>query len=239
VRGNIAYAWDRASRRLVPAFEDVARFFDITAQLERPVANLSGGEKSRVALARALAAAPDFLLLDEPFAALDASRRRAFIRVLSDMHRAYTIPMLVVTHDIEDAAALATHLLALRNGCVVAHGDFALTSRTPAFRAMLDARDLGTAIPARLLHGARDCAEQLHCLRADHVLLAAEPPRAISARNVLQGTVTEVEGEGGSRLVTLDTKAGPILSRLTPEAVDELGLVPGKRAWALVKAHLF
>jgi molybdate transport system ATP-binding protein len=177
------------------------------------------------------------LLLDEPFAALDATRRRAFIRVLCDMHRVYAVPMLVVTHDIEDAAALATHLLALEKGRVVAQGDFAQAAREPAFRAMLDARDLGTALPARLLCSARESFEQALWLRADHVLLATEPPRAISARNLLEGTIEAVEGEGASRLVTLDTQAGPILSRLTREAVDELGLLPGKRAWALVKAH--
>lgn len=239
VRKNIAYAWDRAPRRLMPALEDIARFFDIETQLDRPVNNLSGGEKSRVSLARALAAAPDFLLLDEPFAALDGMRRRAFIRVLCDMHRACRLPMLVVTHDIEDAAALATHLVAVKDGRLVAEGDFARASCTTAFRSLLDRRDLGTAIPAHILRSENAPFEQSLWMRADHVMLAAERPRAISARNVLEGTVTSVEEEGASRLVTLDTDAGPILSRLTPEAAAELGLIRGKLAWALVKAHAF
>jgi len=123
-RQNIAYAWQRAPADKRPQIEDVARFFDITAALDRPVGNLSGGEKSRVALARALAAAPDFLLLDEPFAALDGQRRRAFIDVLLKMHRNFHLPMLVVTHDIDDAAALASDLVALKAGQVVAKGLF-------------------------------------------------------------------------------------------------------------------
>lgn len=238
VRENIAYAWSRAPRHVVPALEDIARFFDITAQLDRPVANLSGGEKSRVALARAVAAAPDFLLLDEPFAALDGARRRAFMRVLLDMHRAYNLPMMVVTHQIEDAAALATHLVALDQGRVVAQGAFAQVSGEAVFRALLDPRDVGAAVPAHLLRSAHAPFEQALWLRADHVLIAAESPRAISARNVLEGEISAITQEsGGSHLVTLSTTAGAIFSRLTGEAVHDLQLAPGKIAWALVKAH--
>jgi molybdate transport system ATP-binding protein len=236
VRQNIAFAWKRAAHAARPEIGDVARFFDITAQLDRPVANLSGGEKSRVALARAVAAAPDFLLLDEPFAALDGSRRRAFIQVLLAMHRNYRLPMMVVTHDIEDAAALASNLVALKDGHVVAAGAFAEASAQPAFQALLDAHDTGAAVPAHLLrsqHGG-----QLLWLRADQVLLATEAPRSISARNVLPGAVRTVTVEAdGSRLIELATDVGAILSRVTPEAADELALRPGKVAWALVKAH--
>ena len=102
VRQNVAYAARRAPHGGL-SIEEAARFFDIAALLERPVGNLSGGEKSRVALARALVSRPDFLLLDEPFAALDGTRRRAFIAVLLDMHSVYKLPMLVVTHNIDDA----------------------------------------------------------------------------------------------------------------------------------------
>jgi molybdate transport system ATP-binding protein len=238
VRGNIAYAWARAPRHVTSGLDDIARFFDIAAQIDRPTANLSGGEKSRVALARAVAAAPDYLLLDEPFAALDGARRRAFIRVLLDMHRTYHLPMLVVTHDIEDAAALATHLVALRQGKVVAQGRFAEAAREAGFRALLDPRDVGAAIPAQALHSGHVPFEQALWLKADHVLLAAEAPRAISARNVLEGSIAAITQEGdGSHLIELVTGAGTVLSRLTGEAVHDLGLTQGKKAWALVKAH--
>ena len=236
VRQNIAYAWKRAPEQKRPGIEAVAKFFDIASQLDRPVTNLSGGEKSRVALARAVAAAPDFLLLDEPFAALDGTRRRAFIHVLSDMHRNYRLPMMVVTHDIDDAAALATHLIALKDGRVAAQGRFIDASRAPEFQSLLDPADMGTALPASSLrssHGGRSL-----WLRADQVLLAAEEPRAVSARNVLAGEVSAVVCESEqSRLVELTTRNGVVLSRVTPEAVRDLGLAPGKKAWALVKAH--
>ncbi|MCP5411459.1 MAG: ATP-binding cassette domain-containing protein [Alphaproteobacteria bacterium] len=239
VRGNIAYGHRRAPPRTRPALEDVAAFFDIAGQLDRPVANLSGGEKSRVALARAVASAPDFLLLDEPFAALDGARRRAFVRVLLDMHKRFALPMLVVTHDMDDAAALGSHLIGLKDGRVAASGDFAATAATPAFRAVLDRHDHGSAVAAAQLWPSPQTGGIRNVwLRADHVLLAAEAPRAISARNVMAGTVAGIEAEeDGSLMVTLATDAGPILSRITQAALRELELVYGKTAWALVKAH--
>jgi molybdate transport system ATP-binding protein len=230
VRKNIEYATRRAPTG-APAIEEVAQFFDITTLLDRRVRNLSGGEKSRVALARALASRPDFLLLDEPFAALDGTRRRVFVQVLIHMHRAWRLPMLVVTHNIDDAAALGSHLVALKEGRVVAAGEFAQASRDREFQALLDSQDTGAAV--RLAHSQHGG----HWLRADQVLIAAEEPKAISARNILAGTVRRLTPEPEGVLVELATEAGVILSRLTPEAVTELGLAPQKKAWALVKAH--
>lgn len=236
VRQNMAYGWKRAPAAARPALEEVAHFFDIGVVLDRPVGNLSGGEKSRVALARAVAAAPDFLLLDEPFAALDGARRRAFIQVLLRMHETYKLPMMVVTHDVEDAATLASHLVAMKDGKVVACGEFAATSAQAAFRQLLDDRDLGVAIPAPLLRSLS--GGQFVWLRADQVLLAAQCPQAISARNILEGTVTSLAKEAqDSVLVELLTAHGPVLSRITQEARQELALTTGMRAWALVKAH--
>ncbi|HKY19425.1 MAG TPA: ATP-binding cassette domain-containing protein [Rhizomicrobium sp.] len=239
-RRNIAYAWTRAPADKRPRLEEVARFFDIMALLDRPVGNLSGGEKSRVALARALAAAPDFLLLDEPFAALDGQRRRAFIKVLLEMHRSFHLPMLVVTHSIDDAASLASHLVALKAGEVVSSGPFDAATADPAFAALLDARDNGAAVSSLLLHTVHDKAQRYLWLRADQVVLAAERPKAISTRNILEGEILSIRQEAdGGRMVALQTKAGRILSRVTAEAVDELALAQGRKAWALVKAHAF
>ncbi|HEX4118059.1 MAG TPA: ATP-binding cassette domain-containing protein [Rhizomicrobium sp.] len=238
VRQNIAYAARRAPQGGLQV-EEAVRVFDITTLLDRPVGNLSGGEKSRVALARALASRPDFLLLDEPFAALDGIRRRAFIATLSDMHGVYNLPMLVVTHNIDDAAALASHLVAIRDGAVVASGDFAIASREAAFQSLLDERDTGAAIPAQMLRAASDNRRGAIWLRADQVMLAAEPPRALSARNVLEGRVTSLWPESDqSVLVEVAAPVGSLLSRVTPQAARELELVPGRPVWAIAKAHL-
>lgn len=215
VRGNIAYAWRRADPARRRSVEEVAKFFDIAGLLDRCTANLSGGEQARVALARALVASPRLLLLDEPFAALDGSRRRAFIQVLSETHRTSGIPMLVVTHGIDDAAALATHLVAMRDGRVVAQGAFAQTALTPAFRALLDSRDTGAALPGEDLVKGQATPVQSVWLRADHVLLAVRKPEALSARNVLEGEIMAVTPDGAARLVELKTAMGTVLARLT------------------------
>lgn len=238
VRRNIAYALRRAPQGGLQ-IEDAARFFDIAGLLDRPVGNLSGGEKSRVALARALASRPDFLLLDEPFAALDGIRRRAFIAVLLDMHRVHKLPMLVVTHNIDDAAALASRLVAIQAGAVVASGDFAIASRDPAFQSLLDERDTGAAVSAQLLRAASDSRRGSIWLRADQVLLATERPHALSARNVLEGRVTSVWPENDqSVLIEVAAPVGSLLSRVTPQAARELELAPGRPVWAIAKAHL-
>jgi molybdate transport system ATP-binding protein len=237
-RQNIGYAWRLAPQSMRPPIADIVKFFDIAAYLDRPISNLSGGEKSRVALARAIASAPEFLLLDEPFAALDGTRRRAFIQTLLAMHKTYALPMMVVTHQIEDAAALASHLIALKDGRVVANGPFVESTLAPRFRDLLDARDTGAAIPAHLMHAGKDDLSQSYWLRADQVMLAAEQPHAISARNVFPAIVRSFTQETRNDiLVELQTDAGTLFSRITPEALSELKLARGKRAWALVKMH--
>ena len=234
---NLSYARRRApASKLEPS--DVASFFDIAGLLHRPVSNLSGGEKSRVALARALVSAPDFLLLDEPFAALDGPRRRAFIDVLLAAHRQFQIPMLVVSHSIDDAAALASHLVALKAGRAVAQGAFASTALTPEFQALLDPRDIGTALPPGFLQERRRHEPQGLWLRADQVLLATQPPQYLSARNIIEGRVETLSEEpDGSVLVRLATEAAPLLARVTADAVRELQLGQRKTAWAVIKAH--
>jgi len=147
--------------------------------------------------------------------------------------------MLVVTHSIDDAASLADHLVAIQAGRVIAAGRFALASRDAAFQSLLDERDTGAAIPAQQLQTASPDRRGAIWLRADQVLLAAEPPRALSARNVLEGQVVSVWPESDqSVLVEVAAPVGRLLSRITPQAARELQLVPGCPVWAIAKAQL-
>jgi molybdate transport system ATP-binding protein len=237
VRGNLAYAERRRpADRNAPLVEDMARRLDISDQLERQVRNLSGGEKSRVALARALLSAPELLLLDEPFAALDGKRRRAFLALLRKVSTAQRLPMMIVTHQIEDAVELADYVIALKEGRVVAHGSAAVVMNTPEFTGLLDLRDLGARVEPAAVPGAD--GRRGIWVKADSVLIASQQPNGLSARNVWEGRIASIIREpDGSALVSLNTKVGYISSRITPEALAELRLEEGGAAWAVVKTH--
>jgi molybdate transport system ATP-binding protein len=237
VRGNLRYAESRRPAvRAAPIVDEIAAQLDIVALLDRPVRNLSGGEKSRVALARALLSAPELLLLDEPFAALDGKRRRAFLAMLRNISSRSKLPMIVVTHQIEDVAELADHVVALKEGAVVAYGSASDVMRRQEFVALLDPRDIGARVEVSAIPGGPPGRGVW--VRADSVLLASEAPRGLSARNVWEGHIASIFREpDGSALVSLATQVGYISSRITPEALADLHLVEGGKAWAVVKTH--
>jgi molybdate transport system ATP-binding protein len=239
VRGNLDYALKRAPKdRPTINLEQTALQLDISALLDRPVRNLSGGEKSRVALARALLSSPSLLLLDEPFAALDGRRRRAFLALLAEINATRRLPMMVVTHQIEDAAELADHVVVLKEGRVVAAGPTAETMQRAEFLALLDSRDLGARIEARMVSGETASRGRGVWVRADAVMVATEAPRGLSARNVWQGSVRRIDQErDGSVVAWIGTQAGEIPARITGAAANELRLTVGKPVWAVVKTH--
>ena len=235
VRGNLHYAEHRRpAARNAPITLEISRLLEFEDLLDRPVKNLSGGERSRVALARAIVSAPELLLLDEPFAALDGRRRRDFARFLKEYGRDMGVPIIVVTHLIDEAAELANHVVAMRAGRVVCSGQPAEIMTRPEFAALLDPRDRGAWVQGAAGYAPGDGV----WVRADSVLLASAEPRGISARNVWPGEVAGILGEpDGAILVSLDTAKGYILSRITPEALVDLKLEEGGKAWAIVKAH--
>jgi molybdate transport system ATP-binding protein len=239
VRGNLEYAAKRAPGPHT-GIEQTAADFDLADKLDRPIQNLSGGERARVALARAMLSRSRLLLLDEPFASLDGVRRRAYLKLIMDVSAQRALPMVVVTHQIEDAAELADNVLALREGRLVASGAADTVMASPELRRLLDARDVGARLPTGMLSAATPAAGRARgvWVRADNVLLAAEEPRGLSARNVWPGQVAAMETEpDGSILVTLGVGQGYILSRITRDAAEQLKFGVGGRAWAVVKAH--
>ncbi len=239
VAANLAFAAKRAPAGAATlSIDRVIDYFDIAKLVDRNVWKLSGGERARVALARALLSAPSFLLLDEPFAALDVTRRIAFVARLRDIHETLATPMLVVTHQIDDAAALADYVVAIDAGRIVAHGPLPETVQSAAFRRLLSPRDVGAAVAVGAVTGAVAGRARAQWVRADHVLLAVNSPTGISARNVWEGEVRELETEADSSVLAhVATAVGPVLARVTTEAVLDLKLAAGQRIWAIVKAH--
>jgi molybdate transport system ATP-binding protein len=221
---------------------------------------LSGGERQRVAVARALAREPRVLLLDEPFAAVDRSLRRSLQGEIDDIRRSFDVPIVLVTHDFEDVVRLATHLVLLREGRVVANGPLeALTSR-PDLSWLHDTVGLGTVVDATVVrtHAARGLAELdiggsvLLASRAGlsdgirvrvriparEVILATEVPSGLSVHNVLHGRVAQVTRDPDSEFSIVQLAVGRthVLAEVTRDAVDRLRIAEGTALHALVKS---
>jgi molybdate transport system ATP-binding protein len=227
---------------------------------ERRPAALSGGQQQRAALARALAREPLVLLLDEPFAAVDLALRDALRRELVALQRRLSLTVLLVTHDFEDVAKLASQLVVLEHGRIAAAGSVAMLTSRNAVPGLGAWREPAVALDASVV--AQDPARQLTRLAAGElvlevptvaapvgaavrvqlaareVVLARARPEGLSLHNVLEARVAAVEpaSHEALRLVHLDVGATRLLSLVTADAVQRLALAPGVPVLALVKA---
>jgi len=258
VRGNLLYG---ASRNAATpgGFDDVVQLLGLASLLDSRPAKLSGGEKQRVALGRALLSGPKLLLLDEPLAALDASRREEVLPYLERLRDHFSIPMVYVSHQLDEVLRLATQLVVLDAGRVVAAGDLAAVSLQPALRSIVGNDAVGavvegsvTAIDTQeelasisigagsiLKVGAHGLAEgqrvRLQLLARD-LILALEEPRGMSVRNHLRGSVRSISADGAADLIEVDVAGTALLARITSASTRELKLSPGLPLWVLVKA---
>lgn len=236
VRANLVYS-PRAS-----ALGDIPNALGIEHLLERMPRHLSGGERRRVALARAILSRPRVLLLDEPFAGLDEPRRRDALSLLDRLRTMYRIPVILVSHLADEVIGLTDWAVRLTEGRVATAGPSVSVLRSSDTR--IDNYFTGTIIgPNRvrvgpwelsvLLPDALAGEVRLACYAHD-ILLAAAPPTGISARNCLPARVASVLAAGSAVLVTLDAPRLRVL--VTDEAVASLGLTPGSTVVAIIKA---
>jgi molybdopterin-binding protein len=254
VEDNVAYG----TRDRAYALE-VARRLGIGGLMSRAVGNLSGGERQMVAIARALAPEPDILLLDEPFAAVDPRSRTRLRRELRSMQWEQSLTVLHVTHDFGEAGTLGDLAILLEGGRLIqAASPETLFRRPPSAAAaeFLGAENVyaGSATPMEsptgdepgvmlfragplTLVGIGDSKLATHAvIRGEDVVLSRERPGLSSARNALAGVVAEIVVHGALARVTVEIGDLPLVATVTAGSVSELGLLPGSRVVATIKA---
>ena len=265
VAKNIAFGQKRAApaagaqqkASLTQATDQAVELLGIGHLLARQPHTLSGGERQRVAIARALATRPQLLLMDEPLAALDAKRKAEVLPYLEKLHRELHIPILYVSHAMDEVARLADHLVLLEEGKVaasgptaevmtrldlpLAHGDAAgavisakVVSHDPGYHLTL-VRFAGgdVTVPQQ----ATGVGQTLRIrVQARDVSLTLHRQTGTSIQNILPVTVTALSIDSpGQVMVQLDAGGSALLARVTARSVDALALEVGKPVFAQVK----
>ncbi len=261
VRANLEYGYKRiaaSARRVQP--EQVVEWLGLAHLIDRRDAmSLSGGERQRVAIGRALLVSPAILLMDEPLSALDTTSKQEILPYLERLHRELDIPVLYVSHAMDEVARLADHLVLMEKGRVVASGALVETlARLDLPTAHFD--DAGTVIEAAVArHDEAYHLTQLDFpgghlwvgkveqpfgtsmrarVLARDVSIATQTPQGSSINNILNARIEEIRDEGPDKVI-VRLKVGEaqmLLSRITRRSRDHLGLVEGMYVCAQVKS---
>jgi len=260
VKQNLVFGrWFAGKAAARVAFDPVVETLGIGHLLGRRPALLSGGEKQRVAIGRALLASPSLLLMDEPLASLDSERKLEILPLIESLRDAFGIPIVYVSHAVEEVARLASRVVVLENGRVAVIGSvedalgpalkgagisrFARSSVVTGTVSVVDAAYGLTEIshPAGKIwlvgragpHGR----EVRVVVKSTDITLARDAGKDLSIRNALAGTVAAIETDDGPFAgisITLDGH-GQLYALATRKAVDELKIGPGERVFALIK----
>lgn len=259
VRQNLQYGrWFAGGRKGSAEFDHVVEMLGIEPLLTRRPARLSGGEKQRVAIGRALLSAPQLLLMDEPLAALDEARKSEILPYLERVRDEVALPIIYVSHSVAEIARLATTIVVLKDGQMLRYGPASEVFGDPAVAPSLGVRGAGAVLSAQVVaHHADGLSElsvatgRLFLLRlgvqegakirvriaAQDVMLARRRPVDISALNVLEGRVREVRpGSGPGTMVTVDIGGQALLARITKRSCAALELRPGTPCFAIMKS---
>ncbi len=255
VRGNLQYGMADSMK---PQFAMLVSLLGIEPLLRRFPWSLSGGEKQRVAIGRALLTAPEILLMDEPLASLDLPRKRELLAYLQKLAKQVAIPMLYVSHSLDEILHLADNVLVLDNGAVKAFGPLEQVWSSNALRRWLPRSAQSSVLRVRVQKQhphyamtALSLGEQLiwvsHVdadidsvlrirIQSADVSLALQPPQHSSIRNLLFAQVVEVLAIDDQMDVKLRIGPGELWARITCWACDELGIKPGMCLYAQIKS---
>ncbi|KAF6686442.1 MULTISPECIES: molybdenum ABC transporter ATP-binding protein ModC [Pantoea] len=255
VRGNLQYGM---APKMKAQFDSLVSLLGLETLLPRFPLSLSGGEKQRVAIGRALLTAPDMLLLDEPLASLDLPRKRELMPYLQKLAKQVDIPMLYVSHSLEEILQLADNVLVLDAGKVKAFGPLERVWSSSAMRPWLPVSELTSVLRVQVLEQHPDYPMTALSLGDQHiwvsrvnqpvktplririasadVSLALQPPQHSSIRNILPAQVVELLEVGDQVEVKLRIGISELWARITPWARDELGIRPDQWLYAQIKS---
>ncbi|MEG3618010.1 molybdenum ABC transporter ATP-binding protein [Magnetovibrio sp. PR-2] len=264
---NLRYGWGRiAPENRTDQFHKVVELLGLSSLLNRNPVHLSGGEKQRVAIGRALLSNPDILLMDEPLASLDAARKSEILPYIETLAQDFALPVVYVSHAIEEVVRLTNSLVLMSNGATLAQGPVEdlmsrldlgpVTGRYEAgavllptvFQHLEDVQLtkldlLGHDIFVPGLDLAPGTPLRLR-VRARDISVALNKPQQTSLLNMLPGTVCEIEQCSGPQL-TIAIEITPkeaaasshrLLARITQKSLKDLGIVVGTPVWAMIKS---
>lgn len=262
VRRNLEFGLNRLRierQAARAALDEVIELLGISGLLDRSTVNLSGGEKQRVAIARALVTKPKILLLDEPLASLDIARRKEILPWLERLHRELQIPVIYVTHSLDELARLADHVVMLDQGRVSASGKLQDICTHPIM-AMAAGDEAGVVIESTIQRIDREfhLAEvgfgngtlwvrdggvpagapiRVRILARD-VSLATNAQSSSTIQNVISGVIESITSEvhASQALVSVRCGEAVLLSRVTHRALATLQLREGSPVWCQVKS---
>ena len=259
VRGNLEYGRKRvpaAERRI--GFDDVVEWLGLAALLPQAPQQLSGGQRQRVAIGRALLASPRLLLMDEPLSALDSQSRAEILPYLERLHRQLELPVIYVSHALDEVARLADTLLLIEAGKITYQGslvegltrlDLPLAHRDTA-STVIDTTVVSHDQTFQITHVARQVIAfelpGLHAapgeplrirIAARDVSLTLSTPSQTSILNLLPARIIELADDApGQVLVRLALEDTVLLSRITRKSAHVLALQPGMAVIAQVKS---
>lgn len=260
VRRNLNYGrWFSPKEARAENPDRIVDLLGIGDLLDRQPTNLSGGEKQRVAIGRALLASPRLLLMDEPLAALDEERKAEILPYLERLRDEVGIPIVYVSHSVAEVARIADRVVLMANGRVEAIGAASDVLGGPRLASAADRREAGSVLSGHV--EARDAAHGLATIRLDggstilvpgaavapgdivrlriparDVMIATVRPEGLSALNILEGVVEAIEPDGeGMASLRIACGGDRVRARITALSVERLGLATGRAVHAVIK----
>ncbi len=262
VTQNLKYGMKRinpSQRRI--EFDHVSELLELEPLFQRRVSHLSGGEQQRVAIGRALLTSPQLLLMDEPLASLDQQRKKEIVPFIQRLNQELRIPVLYVSHDLNEILQLANHMILLKEGRVVATGPIQEVFARLDLPGLVESNMVGAILETRIAEHETQfgltrveffgqslflpqqalpigAPLRVQILSRDVSLVVGIPPTTSSVLNALEATVVEIsESPSDQYAVEVKLDVGcPLLAMITRKSFHQLQLRPGQKVHASFKA---